>query len=127
MSSLSPYHIGWDLFTPPPGDMDGMGCRVCGAAMDAERGLTGPTGFAEAAARRGHPHDWFTCPNSGAPWHREALALRQAMEGTPSRRVRALMGLDLYELLAAHQPCRECARPAAPDTTEDHQHKEAKS
>jgi len=102
-----------------------MDCRVCGAGMDAARGLTGPTGFAEAMARRGHLHDRFTCPNSGEPWHREALALRQAMEDTPSRRVRALMGEDLDELLAAHAASRrntiECVEgPDGRNTSENH-------
>jgi hypothetical protein len=124
-SGLSPYHIGWDLFTPPPGEAERMDCRVCGAGMDAARGLTGPTGFAEAMARRGHLHDRFTCPNSGEPWHREALALRQAMEDTPSRRVRALMGEDLDELLAAHAASRrntiECVEgPDGRNTSENH-------
>lgn len=102
MSSLSPYHIGWDLFTPSPGEVERMNCCVCGAGMDVERGLTGPTHFAEAMAQRGHKHDRFTCPNSGEPWHRDALKLREAMKDTPSKRVRGLISEDLDELLAAH-------------------------
>ena len=88
-----------DTFYTEPDTVDEMHCRVCGAKCLVERSLTGPTGFAEAAAGHGHWHDKFTCPHHNRGWHQQALELFREIEQCPSKRMAALMQADLDEIL----------------------------
>jgi len=47
-------------------------------------------------------HDYFYCPHKDQTWHNQALALVQAIEETPSKRIASLMQLDLLDLLTEH-------------------------
>jgi len=93
---------GYDIFHFKPDTVDEMHCKVCGTICLVERNVTGPTGFAEAMAKRSHLHDVFNCPNSGIPWHEQALELVLEIEKTPSKRLAELMRLDLEEILKPH-------------------------
>jgi hypothetical protein len=93
---------GYDVFFTKPDEQEAMYCKVCNTLCQVERSLTGPTGYIEAMGGRGHWHDQFTCPNSGKPWHEQALELILAIESTPSKRVARLMRLDLNDLLRKH-------------------------
>lgn len=95
-------HKGYDVFFTEPGTASSVRCGVCGRTLTAQRDRLGPTSTAEGMAGRRRRHDLFQCPHTEEPWHREALALVQAIEETPSRRVAGLMKQDLAELLAAH-------------------------
>lgn len=52
-----------------PGEIDELACSVCGEMMEVQRGVNGPTGFAEAMAKKKHLHDSFTCPFREEMWH----------------------------------------------------------
>lgn len=95
-------HKGYDVFFVEPGSVTSMRCAVCGRALMAERDHVGPTSTAEAMSGHKRQHDLFLCPHTEEPWHREALALVQAIKQTPSQRVAGLIKQDLTELLAAH-------------------------
>jgi hypothetical protein len=85
-------HAGWDFAVTEPGEAAEVLCRVCGEAMEASRGVVGPTGWAHAMAvaagvMQGKPHDEFRCVHAGEPWHRQALALKMEAAGTASGRL----------------------------------------
>lgn len=83
------YAAGWDFVCTQPGEHESLPCRVCGERMAADRGVAEATGWAHAMAihhglmapRR---VDRFRCLHAGSDWHRQALALRQEAERTPS-------------------------------------------
>ena len=91
---------GVDVFFLEPGTAQEMYCRVCHSKCDVRRDVYGPTGFAMAVGKKKKLHDVFTCPHAQEGWHDQALALKRAIEETPSKSVAALMRQDLAELLA---------------------------
>lgn len=91
---------GYDGFFDPPGTVVKRSCQVCGTECEVERNRIGPTGWTEAVAKLETVCDFFYCPNTGKPWHDQALALVQAIESTPSKRIAALMQQDLIDLLS---------------------------
>lgn len=93
---------GYDVFFENPGEIQERICQVCYTLCEVKRNQNGPTGWAEAMAKRGHLHDYFYCPNIHKPWHENALKIVLAIDETPSKRVAALMREDLIELLADH-------------------------
>ncbi len=74
-------------------------CGVCGNKCAITRGHNGPTSWAESMAGRGHPHDTFRCPHYGSEWHDLAIKLIREMRDTHSKRLRALIEMDLDELV----------------------------
>jgi hypothetical protein len=92
----------YDIYYTAPDTETKMSCKVCRSECKVERSKTGPTGYAEAVAGRGHWHDEFSCPNRGKLWHDQALNLVLELENTPSNRLAELMRLDLEELLRAN-------------------------
>ncbi|HHY88897.1 MAG TPA: hypothetical protein GYA06_08265 [Chloroflexi bacterium] len=96
--------LGYDKFFAEPDTVDSINCRVCGTRCDVERSVIGPTSLAEAYAMRGRWHDSFCCPYTDEPWHDQALRLKREYERTASKRLRALIQMDLDELLAEHLP-----------------------
>lgn len=90
---------GYDVFFESPGAVQEHACLVCGTTCLVERNKVGPTGWVAAAAKKVVEHDYFYCPNKSQPWHEQALELVQAIEETPSKRIAALMQMDLAELL----------------------------
>lgn len=101
----------YDVFYTEPNTVDEMFCKVCGTRCEVERGLFGPTSWAEAQAEGGHWHDRFICPHSCKPWHETAVDLYFEMEETPSKRIAELMRLDLEDLLREHG-CLPATEPA---------------
>lgn len=91
---------GIDSFDYKPGEVNVMWCQACGAVCEVDRNVMGPTGYAEAMGRRGHLHDYFYCPNSGRPWHDQAVELLEALEETPSNSLKQLIRKDLEEIKA---------------------------
>ena len=100
---LDKMHNGLEIFFVEPGTVETMTCRVCGTTCAVQRDAYGPTSLAMAMAKNKKQHDVFTCPHAGEDWHEQALALIQAIEATPSKRVAELMRLDLQELLAEQE------------------------
>src|SRR5437870_4920538 len=87
---------GWDFFTAAPGSREQLRCRVCGEVMAVARNVLGPTGWAHAMAMAagvmgGSRHDEFSGAFGGAAWHRQALALKQEANRTPSRELEKLL------------------------------------
>lgn len=105
MDPISPR--GYALFTTEPDEIEKMTCQVCGTLCNVERSIHAPTGWAEAMGRRGHWHDKFTCPHIDEAWHEQALELLVNIEDSPSKRLAALMRLDLEEILREHGCLRE--------------------
>jgi hypothetical protein len=90
---------GYDVFYTEPDTVDEMYCKVCSTLCDVERSVIGPTGFAESLAMRGHWHDRFVCPHAGKSWHEKALQLAIEIDQTYSKRLAALIRLDLEVIL----------------------------
>lgn len=86
------------------GTVEERWCGVCGTKCAVLRNESGPTCFSEAVARRGHPHDTFSCPYYGAEWHMKTSRLIKEWRDTNSKRLRALIELDLDELLEENLP-----------------------
>jgi hypothetical protein len=93
---------GYDVFYTETDACEEMHCKVCNTLCLVERSMTGPTGWAEAVAGRGHWHDVFRCPNSRKDWHEQALRLIIEIEETPSKRLAEQMLQDLRDLLLEH-------------------------
>jgi len=95
---------GWDFFTGEPGGHVVLHCRICGEPMTVARDVVGPTGWAHAMTIRagqakGRLHDEFHCERAEAAWHRQALALRQQAEQTPSKRLADLLTEEADEVV----------------------------
>lgn len=82
-----------------PGTTEERWCGVCGTKCLVTRGHNGPTSWAAAMAGHSHPHDTFRCPNYGSEWHDLSIKLIHEWRDTNSKRLRALIELDLDELL----------------------------
>lgn len=93
---------GYDSFFETPGTVTERFCQVCGTECLVERNKVGPTGWAAAMAKAETVHDFFYCPHKNQPWHDQAVALVQAIENTPSRRIASIIQLDLIDLLTEH-------------------------
>lgn len=93
---------GYDVFFESPGTVNRRTCQVCGTECLVERNRVGPTSWAAAIGKSEILHDYFYCPHTRKDWHEQALALVEAIENTPSKRVAALMQQDLWDLLSEH-------------------------
>lgn len=93
---------GYDQFYEEPNDVAEHTCLVCGTVCEAVRERMGPRGHIEAMSNSSALHDYFYCPHGGKEWHEQARELLQAIEEMPSKRVAALMKLDLEDILVEH-------------------------
>jgi hypothetical protein len=91
---------GIDYFAFPPGEQESMNCGACGQPMKVQRDCTGPTGWAEAIAGGGHPHDSFTCHNSDKKWHAKLVELVVYRNHLPSKKLRAIVDSEIEEIKA---------------------------
>jgi hypothetical protein len=89
------YHAGWDHFSPDPGKVKEMFCRVCKAKMDVQRNVNGPTGFAEAMGGGKHLHDSFSCPHAQEDWHNQARVLKQRIKDETSKSIAKILKKEL--------------------------------
>tara|TARA_Y100000034_G_scaffold124892_1_gene173677 strand:+ start:292 stop:621 length:330 start_codon:yes stop_codon:yes gene_type:complete len=103
------HRAGWDSFTPAPGEEEKMSCRVCGEDMEVNRNVNGPTGYVEAMAKRGHPHDHFFCKNSGEDWHNQVLRIRQSAEENPSKLIAHMMSVEANEIILTRKATKDCS------------------
>lgn len=103
------YHSGYDHFTPAPDTHREMFCNACGDSMDVQRGVNGPTSWAESMGKGKHLHDKFTCPNSGEDWHDQLIALDKELRKTSAARIASLIEAEIAEVKAT----RVCTRKAA--------------
>ena len=95
-------HKGYTYFVTDPASNEVKHCRICGTRCEVEVYSHGATSFASAVKREYGYHDKHTCPHAEEAWHVEALDLFQELEGTKSKRVRALIRADLDELVGEH-------------------------
>jgi hypothetical protein len=79
-------------------------CGVCGTECLVERDVNGPTSFAAAWAGHKCLHDVFRCPHYGSEWHDIATKLIHEMVATASKRLRAMIEMDLDDLLLDNLP-----------------------
>lgn len=93
---------GYDVFFESLATVSKHTCQVCGTECIVERNCVGPTSWTAAMGKSEVLHDYFYCPNTGKDWHEQAIALALEIETTPSKRIAALMQLDLLELLDEH-------------------------
>lgn len=75
-------------------------CGVCGTECVVEKNVNGPTSWAGAMVGHKRLHDVFRCPHYGSEWHNLAHRLAKEMVATVSNRLRALIEMDLDELVA---------------------------
>jgi hypothetical protein len=99
-------------FHTPPGEAEGIICRVCGTECIVEHNIMGPTCFAAAMSGSKCLHDRATCPYSDMAWHEEAHELINELRDTHSKRLRSLIEEDLIELLEANGKSWLLERPA---------------
>lgn len=100
------YWTGWDYFTPPPGKVDSMTCRVCGSNMNLKRNVNGPTGWAESVGGGKHLHDTFSCSFAGEKWHDQALRLKKLAEETPSFEIQKIYEKEADEIIETRTPTK---------------------
>lgn len=62
---------------PAPGTLEAAECGICGAQMNVQRDVFGPTSAVEAMAGKKHKHDSFICPFIGKRWHEEIYYLKE--------------------------------------------------
>lgn len=98
---------GWDIITPDPGKHQEILCPTCGEAMDVQRNVHGPTGFAEAMSKGGHLHDRFRCRHSEEKWHIQARNLKREAEGTNSKTIEDLLLKEVEQILETKQPTKD--------------------
>lgn len=93
-----------------PGTDEVRHCGVCGTQCVIERNVNGPTSWAGAMANSKWLHDVFKCPYYGMEWHNLAHTLAKESVATVSKRLRALIELDLDELVTENlRPrCSKC-------------------
>jgi hypothetical protein len=99
-------YSGWEHFTPDTGTIDQMQCRACGELMLVERGINGPTGWAESIGGGKHLHDRFVCPNAGKDWHTQAIKIKKMISETPSARISEILTEEVNEILCHKRPTK---------------------
>lgn len=87
----------------PPGEQDKSFCGVCNEEMVVIRNVNGPTGMAEAMAKRKHLHDWFSCPHMEEEWHKQVKALIEDATKSSSKRIEDIMLAEAKEVIAARK------------------------
>lgn len=87
------------VYTPYPGTVKEAFCDICSAKMSVARNITGPTGWSEAMARRGHAHDFFSCDYRNEPWHKQVAALKREAEKTPSAEIATIYDKEAKKIL----------------------------
>ena len=97
---------GWDIFTPAPGTQQSMRCRVCKTEMNVQRDQVVSKNYVETELG-GHKCDIFTCPHSDDAWHRQALALHQWIQDTPSATLAILVQRELNNILKNKKSTKE--------------------
>jgi len=90
-------------FTPDPGEVVRTHCDICETLMDVKRNVFGPTGWAEAMAKRGHLHDVYTCPRKEEKWHKHIEKLTEEMNKTVSVNIKALLTDEIEETLESNK------------------------
>jgi deoxycytidylate deaminase len=101
------YHAGWDHFSPEPGAIDVMHCRVCDAIMDVKRNVNGATGYAEAMSGHKHLHDSFSCKYAEEDWHCQVRILKQRIEDETSQTMAGLLAEEMNEVLKSKKPTKD--------------------
>lgn len=101
-------------YTPDPGEVpegEEVLCGVCGDVMDESRGHYGPRGFAQAMGGGKSPYDEWICPNRPEKWHQQVVAIRMAMNDTPSAKVALIMAEEVGEILSSRQETKDVRCP----------------
>ncbi len=97
-------------FTYPKDKVSGMSCNICGEKMDVQRNVTGPTGMAEAMAKRSHLHDHFSCPFREEMWHKQVCKLNEAAAKCPSKKIADIMHAEALEVLETREATKEVSQ-----------------
>jgi hypothetical protein len=98
---------GYDVFFEKPGEVSERICRICGEQCIVKHDQSGPTSWGGAMAHKSTVHDYFYCSHTQEDWHNQVLALVEAIENTPSKRLAGLMKLDLEDILRENLPGSE--------------------
>lgn len=93
------YHSGWEYFTPEPGKVQEMFCRVCKSKMDVKRNVNGPTGMIESMGGGKHLHDTFSCPLAQEDWHRQVRVLKQRIQDETSQSIARILKKEMKWIL----------------------------
>ena len=94
--------LGYERFYVTPGTVEEMRCRACGTKCNVRRDVSGVDDFVWTVNREGDLWDVFSCPHARKAWHDTAVELAVAIDEIPSKRVAALIRLDLEDLLREH-------------------------
>lgn len=98
------------VFTRPEDAVPGVLCDICGEEMDVQRNVKGPTGMAEAMAKRSHLHDRFSCSFRDEMWHRQVCKLKEAAAKSPSKQIADIMTTEAEQVLKAREATKEVSK-----------------
>ena len=94
------YTSGIDYITPDKPFDEPAKCAACTSVMDGEW-AHGPTGFAEATAKRGHKHYRYKCPHVEREGHDVIVKLLEEVSQFTAPSLQALVRSDLYQARVA--------------------------
>ena len=96
---ISLYGNNDGYFTPDLGTVKNANCGICGKQMNVKRNVLGPTGWAEAMAKRKHRYDSFTCPYYEKDWHKKIINLINEARNTSSSNIIKIIEKEIYKIL----------------------------
>jgi len=97
---------GYDEFMFDPGKQGEVKCKVCQDDCKFRGTRYGPRSYASAMAGTSTDFDYFECLSRNEDWHRQALALIQEINSTPSARLATMLREELQEVLANKTPTK---------------------
>ena len=98
---------GNGFFTPREYNESFSHCDICNEPMSIRKDVHGPTGFAEAMAKRKHVHIEITCPFRHDMWHIQVFLLRREAGKTISKTIENLLLAEIEEILENRQHTKE--------------------
>lgn len=100
--------LNYEVKYTPAGQAKDLACDTCKESMDVMRNQPGRAGRFSGMFPycMTNVHDEFTCFNSDAPWHKQAVAILELIEETPSREIEKILRKELDGILSSKKPTK---------------------